>query len=460
MLKDGLSIHAAAAEAGAALALLASGRAYSFAELAAAVEQRLLAWGTVSAGEVLVLVGESRPETIVTIFAAIEARLPIFFVHPRWPGAERRRYLEFLGLPLLPEGAGEVRAAWPAGCPSLEAGEERILAVLPTSGSSGPPKGVALSRRAFLAAIAASREGLGWRPRDRWLLALPLAHVGGLSILLRCLEGRTTTVLADTAAGWEPFAVARQIENDEITLVSLVPTQLRRLLALPDFELPPRVRALLIGGAAASPALIATAAGRGWPCRLTYGATEAASQIATQETPAPAGCGRPVPGMTVVIGEDHHIRVRGANLFSFYLPGGQNGRDPEGFFESGDLGRLDEQGNLHVFGRADDVIISGGENVHPLAVEAALEELPAIAAAAVFPLPDEEWGQIVAAALVPREGHASPALGEVREALRKTLPSYALPRRLFGVDSLPQNAVGKLDRRTLAALTRRFNIEG
>lgn len=451
-MKDGLSIRAAAAEAGAALALLAAGRAYSFAELAAAVEQRLAAWGTLAEGEVLVLVGESRPETIVTIFAAIEARLPIFFVHPRWPAAERRRYLEHLGLPPLPEGAGEFRAAWPAGCPPLEVGEERILAVLPTSGSSGPPKGVALSRRAFLAAIAASREGLGWWPHDRWLLALPLAHVGGLSILLRCLEGRAGAVLADTAAGWEPSTVARQIENDEITLVSLVPTQLRRLLALPDFALPPRVRALLIGGAAASPALIAAAAGRGWPCRLTYGATEAASQIATQETPAPTGCGRPVPGMTVVIGEDHHIRVRGANLFSFYLPGGENGRDAEGFFASGDLGHLDAQGNLHVFGRADDVIITGGENVHPLTVEAALEELPAIAAAAVFPWPDEEWGQLVCAAVVPQAGQALPDLETLRTALKQTLPAYALPRRLFVVESLPQNAVGKLDRRALARL--------
>ena len=452
MLKDGLSIHAAAAEAGAALALLAAGRAYSFAELAAAVEQRLAAWRTVSEGEVLVLVGESRPETIVTIFAAIEARMPIFFVHPRWPAAERRRYLEYLGLPSSPEGAGEFRAAWPAGCPPLEDGDERILAVLPTSGSSGPPKGVALSRRAFLSAIAASRQGLGWKPHDRWLLALPLAHVGGLSILLRGLEGRAGTVLADTVAGWEPAAVARQIENDEITLVSLVPTQLRRLLGLEGFKLPHRVRALLIGGAAASPALIAAAAGRGWPCRLTYGATEAASQIATQETPGPEGCGRPVPGVTVEIGVGHHIRVRGANLFSFYLPGGQNGRDAEGFFESGDLGRLDAQGNLHVFGRADDVIITGGENVHPLTVEAALEALPAIAAAVVFPLPDEEWGQLICAAVVPQVGQALPDLETLRTALKSTLPAYALPRRLFRVENLPQNSVGKLDRRVLARL--------
>ena len=104
-----------------------------------------------------------------------------------------------------------------------------------------------------------------------------------------------------------------------------------------------------------------------------------------------------------------------------------------------------------VLGRADDVIISGGENIHPLEVEAALEEHPAIAAAAVFPLPDEEWGQIVAAAVVPLAGQPLPELAELREKLRSSLPAYALPRRLVVTDALPQNAAGKLDRRALAA---------
>lgn len=401
-------------------------------------------------GEALVVLGDSTRDTVVTLLAAIALGLPVFPLHPRWPEEERRRYLADLGLPPLPPGEPWKKATWPAGAPALETGHERILAVLPTSGSSGRPKGVALSRRAFHAAIAASAAVLGWQEDDRWLLSLPLAHVGGLSILLRCLAARRAVVLADPASSFDPAAVARQIERDEITLLSWVPTQLRRMLQLEGFTLPPKVRAILIGGAAASPALLESAAARGWPCLVTYGSTEAASQIATQRTPSFPGCGPPVQGVEVQLGESGRVSVRGENLLSYYLPSGASGRDAHGFFATGDLGRWDAMGNLHILGRADDVIVTGGENVHPLQVEAALEEDPAIAAAAVFPLPDEEWGQLVAAAVVPR-ADASPDLEEVRARLRQLLPGYALPRRLFTVDALPQNAVGKLDRRALAA---------
>ncbi len=446
-----LSIFAAAEEAGAAPALVAGGEILSFASLAARVRERL-ASGNAEPDAALVLVGDSDGEVAIAILAAIAAGLPLFLIHPRWPPRERDRYLADLGLPPLPPGQREARVRWPAGAPPAGAGGERILAVLPTSGSSGRPKGVALSRRAFRAALAASAAILGWQENDRWLLSLPLAHVGGLSILLRCLAARRTTVLADPAARFAPALVAAQLERDRITLLSLVPTALRRLLALEDFQLPARLRAILVGGAAASPALLATAAARGWPCLLTYGATEAGSQIATQEKPGLRGCGRPVPGVEVKLDPEGLIAVRGANLLSFYLPSGQSGKDEDGFFKTGDLGRWNAEGQLEVLGRADDVIVSGGENVHPLQVEAALEEDPAIAAAAVFPLPDEEWGQAVAAALVPASGRKLPEIAALRERLRASLPPYALPRRLFEVETLPQNAVGKIDRRALAAL--------
>lgn len=447
-----LSIAAAAAEVGDAPALWSAGVRVTYAELAARVRERLgrRPWGP---DEALVLVGESTVETIVAILAAIEAEAPLFLLHPRWPPRERERYLRDLGLPPLPEGAGEAGSSWPAAAPRPGEGADRILAVLPTSGSSGRPKGVALSRRAFHAALAASASILGWRPADRWLLSLPLAHVGGLSILLRCLAARKTTVLADSGGRFEPAAVARQIDRDAISLLSLVPTALRRLLDLPGWQPPRTLRAILVGGAAATPSLLARAAARGWPCLLTYGATEACSQITTQSEPRTGGgCGRPVPGVEVRLDGDGRIAVRGPNLLSFYLPSGDSGKDAEGFFETGDLGSWNAEGELAVLGRGDDVIVTGGENVHPLQVEAALEELPEIAAAAVFPLPDEEWGQIVAAALVPASALAGlPELQALREKLRPSLPPYALPRRTFSVEALPQNSVGKIDRRALGA---------
>jgi len=449
-----LSIFEAARVAGEEPALVVAGKAESYKALAAKVAARLESWRA-EPGAALLLLGASDEEVIVSILAAIEAELPIFLLHPRWPELERARYLADLGLPPLPPGARKALIRWPAGAPALAPGSERILAVLPTSGSSGRPKGVALSRRAFLAALAASEANLGWHEQDRWLLSLPLAHVGGLSILLRCLAGRRTVVLeavlADSGPRFEPARVARQLESDAITLLSLVPTQLRRLLALEGFELPQRVRAILIGGAAASPALLGKAAARGWPCLLTYGATEACSQITTQETPnsSGGGCGRPVQGVEVRLDGEGRIAVRGPNLLSYYLPSGQSGLDEEGFFATGDLGRLGDSGELEVLGRGDDVIITGGENVHPLQVEAALEESPAITAAAVFPLPDEEWGEIVAAAVVLTPGELLPALDALRETLRASLPSYALPRRVFELEALPQNTVGKIDRRAL-----------
>lgn len=421
-----------------------------FADLAAAVGSLRASWPA-APGDALVLLGGSTRGTVAAILAAIEGGLPLFLIHPRWPEEQRGRYLAELGLPPLPAGCPSRVVRWPAGAPALATGEERIVAVLPTSGSSGRPKGVALSRRAFLAATAASAAILGWREDDRWLLSLPLAHVGGLSILLRCLAARRAVVLADPAPSFDPGAVARQLERDAVTLVSWVPTQLRRMLQLEGWGLPKRLRAILVGGAAASPALMAAAAARGWPCHLTYGATEAASQIATQRKPALAGCGPPVDGVEIRVEEDGRLAVRGENLLSYYLPSGATGKDRDGFFATGDLGRIDPEGHLHVLGRADDVIVTGGENVHPLQVEAALEEDPAIVAAAVFPLPDEEWGQIVAAALVPAQGRSLPDLEALRETLRACLPAYALPRRIFELEALPQNAVGKIDRRALAS---------
>jgi O-succinylbenzoic acid--CoA ligase len=447
------SVFAAADEAGDRTALVVGGATTPFASLADQVKTLLAAWQP-DPDTALVLVGDNHPETIVAILAAIEAEIPLFLIHPRWPELERSRYLSSLGLPPLPPGTNSIFVPWPADAPPAGTGNERILAVLPTSGTGGRPKGVALSRRAFLAATLASAAILGWKGDDRWLLSLPLAHVGGLSILLRCLAARRAVVLADPAERFEPAAVAAQLIRDRVTLLSLVPTLLRRLLELEGFALPPHLRAILVGGAAASPRLLEKAARRGWPCLATYGSTEACSQIATQEAPRPRGCGRPVRGVEIRLGPDGLIAVRGENLLSFYLPGGHDGRDENGFFKTGDLGRRDEEDQLHVLGRGDDVIVSGGENVHPLQVEAALEEHPALAAAGVFPLADDEWGQIVAAAVVVAPGETLPSLEELRDGLRAVLPAYALPRRLFVAESLPQNAAGKLDRRTLAAAFR------
>lgn len=448
-----LSVLAAAAETTERLALLTEDRELSFAELAGLVRGEIVALRGLGITEPRVaLLGESTLPTLVTLLACIELGLPVALLHPRWPERERARWLaEMAPCRLL---APAVLAASMADPELPVIDPERALAIVATSGSSGRPKGVVLSRRAFLAAAAASAANLGWRDDDRWRLALPLAHVGGLSILIRCLVARRAVVVAPSGP-FDPARLAHDVEGRRITLLSLVPTQLRRLLELePPWPPPAHLRAILLGGAAASPALLAAADDRGWPVLATYGLTEACSQVATQRpgtrNRGELGCGPPLPRVEVRVREGV-IEVRGPTLLSGYLPEG-SGPEPitaEGWLRTGDLGRLDEAGRLHVLGRCDEVIVTGGENVHPAEVEAVLEAHPAIAAACVFGVTDAVWGQGIAAALV---GISPLSDGELSSFLAERLAGFKRPRRIAWLSELPQTATGKLDRRRVAEL--------
>ncbi len=309
-----------------------------------------------------------------------------------------------------------------------------------------------LSRRAFVASAAASEANLGWQPDDRWLLRLPVAHVGGLSVVTRCLLARCAVVLSTES---DPAALLDTIGRQRVTILSLVPTLLARLLDLePHRPAPPHVRAVLLGGAAASPALLARAADRGWPVLTTYGLTETCSQATTQPlgtvNRGELGAGPPLRGMEVRIGDDGEVHVRGPSLLTGYFP---TGAHPEPFLEggwlpTGDFGRLDADGNLHVVGRRADRIVTGGENVDPLEVEQALEAEPGISRACVFGTPDEEWGEVVCAAVVLTDGGHRPGV-VAREAVAAAsvrLAAFKRPRRIVALDSLPLTRSGKVDR--------------
>ncbi len=456
-----LSILRAAAEEPDRTALIAGGRASTFAELAAEV-RGAIGWlqrrGVDASTPRAALVGASTRETLVLVYALAEYGVPMVLVHPRSTAADRRRFLAETGtgivldpadLELAPGGDG-------GGFVPLALDGETPLAVVQTSGTGGRPKGVVLSRRAFAAAAAASAENLGWRDDDRWLLSLPVAHVGGLSIVTRCLAARRT-VVAEPLPRFDPAAAARLVERRRITLLSLVPTMLRRLLDLEGWRPPERLRAILVGGAAVPPALLDRAADRGWPVLVTYGLTEACSQVATQRYGTVPRGGRgaePVAGMEVRI-RGGVIELRGPSLLSGYLPPpAEPFLTADGWFRTGDLGELERSGasaagRLHVLGRADEVIVTGGENVHPLEVEQALEEHPAILAACVFGVDDPEWGQVVAAALV-----AARRLGdrELRSFLAARLAPHQRPRRVARLDELPRTALGKPDRARAARL--------
>lgn len=451
------SVQAAASEAPSSPAFVDGGRVRSWGEVAAEVagvgeeiRRRGLAADAVPG---VALVGETDLDTIVVLLALFELGIAPVVLHPRWTEVERRRLLAELGDPPRIDAA-ELRAAvrGRAQLPRMPAIDpERALAIVATSGSTGRPKGVVLSRRAFAAAAAASAANLGWRDDDRWLLTLPLAHVGGLSILTRGLAARRPVVLAGPRLPAEDLVEVATRER--VTLLSLVPTQLRRLLAA-GLAPPPSLRAVLLGGAAAPPDLLAAGADAGWPLLTTYGLTEACSQVATQPygtvQRGELGCGPPVAGMAVRIAADGGIEVRGPSLMSGYVPA--DGRPPtvDGWLATGDLGELDAAGNLHVHGRRDDVLVSGGENVHPLEVEAVLEGHPAIAEACVFGVADREWGQRVTAALAAHGER--PSDGDLRAWLEARLAAFKRPRRVVWLDTLAHTASGKLDRGATIAL--------
>lgn len=338
---------------------------------------------------------------------------------------------------------------------------DAIHALMFTSGTSGKPKPAALTYGNHFYSAVASALRIGTLPDDRWLCCMPLYHMGGLSILLRCALYGTCVVLQD---GFDVERVNAAFDHDRVTLVSLVPTMLYRLIDSRTVP-PPHLRMALIGGAAATSDLVQAAQTAGFPVVTTYGLTETASQVATQ-TPErtqvkPGSVGKAIPFTEIKI-EDEHGRV---------LPTGETGevvvRGPTvmrgyhqhdeatahtlrgGALHTGDLGYLDADGDLWLVQRRSDLIVTGGENVYPAEVEAALRTHPAVRDACVVGVAHPEWGQQVAA-MVVADGEVDTE--EITAYLRGRLGRYKIPRMVRIVDALPLTASGKIARKTVAEM--------
>lgn len=450
-----LSVFAAARDAPGEPALVVDGRVRSYGELAEGA-RAAVAWlrtRDLTDARLIAVRGTLDPPTIEMVHALIALGVPALMLHPAL-GAEEQAALLSEASPAAIVDAGwrsdPIAAELDPYDPPPPPDDERALAILYTSGSTGRPKGVVLSRRAFIASARASAANLGWHPGDRWLLRLPIAHVGGLSILTRCLLARRAVVLAPAG---DAAAIVEAIRRDGVTLLSLVPTLLARLLdrGAPP---PPSLRALLLGGAPAAPSLLERAAAEGWPVLTTYGLTEACSQVTTQRpgtvNHGELGAGPPLPGIELRVDDDGAIHVRGDVLLSGYFPPHAHPPplDADGWLTTGDRGWLDPHGNLHVAGRRTDRIITGGENVDPLEVEDALERQAGIRQACVFGVADEEWGEVVCAAVVGEEAEIPAAL----RAAGARLAAFKRPRRYAVLDALPLTASGKVDRPAAARL--------
>ncbi len=310
--------------------------------------------------------------------------------------------------------------------------------IVHTSGTTAAPKPVALTVGNWLWNALGSALALGLDPDDRWLCTLPLSHVGGLAILLRSAIYGTTVVLHER---FDTEAAIDAIDRDRVTLASLVPTTLERLLDA-GLKAPNPLRVALIGGGPLAPVLAAQAQEAGIPVAQTYGMTEACSQVTTSLPGQPETAGRPLTGQRVEIAGDGEILVAGPTI----APGAA---DPDGWLHTGDLGALDAQGQLTVTGRKADTIVTGGENVAPAEVEAALLAHPAVADAGVHGRPDPRWGEAVVATVVLHDGSHAEA-EELRAHVASQLARYKVPKQIAFAATLPRTASGKLLRRELS----------
>lgn len=333
--------------------------------------------------------------------------------------------------------------------------------MLYTSGTSGPPRLVRLTWRNHMASATASAMNLGVQPEDNWLCCLPLYHIGGLAVFFRSAIYGTRATLLDR---FDAAEVVSHLERD-ISIVSLVPTMLRRLAdvaggleELADRLAAGRLRAILLGGGAADPAFVGACLDAGLPVIQTYGMTEACSQIATIP-PALArdklgSSGFPVLGAEVEIRTEEGlpracgpgvIWVRGPMVTSGYV-NAPDARDRflGGWFKTGDIGELDEDGFLWVHGRHDDVIVTGGEKVAPTRVEQVIVQHPSVDEVAVFGVTDPQWGQRVVAAVV-----TDATVEDLNAWCREHLGDYERPRDWRFVEALPRTSTGKVRRNAL-----------
>lgn len=341
---------------------------------------------------------------------------------------------------------------------------EKPFAIMFTSGTSGQPKAATLTYSNIFYSALSSAYRIGVLPDDCWLCVLPLYHIGGLSIIMRSILYGTSVRLVSQ---FDVDIVNDLLSNHPITLVSLVPTMLKRLIETQTTAWNDSLRLVLLGGAAPSTELIATCHNRSIPVATTYGLTEAASQVATALPTTvlkkSASVGKPLlfttvrianeAGETLPNGEPGEIYVKGMSVFAGYFNNPETTavvlRDGE--LQTGDIGYLDEDGDLHIVNRRSDLIVTGGENVYPAEVEAVLRQHPAVADVAVVGISDDEWGQRVAAAIVLKPNISATEV-EIIDFGRQQLAGYKIPRSIHFVTTLPQTGSGKIHRAGVRAL--------
>jgi O-succinylbenzoic acid--CoA ligase len=422
-------------------ALIAGDVRLSYAELeaeATSTARRLAARG-VRGGATVVLMRPAGAEYVITLHALMKLGAVAYPLSPQFAHAEVEHEVE-RSRPALVLRAEDQLTATEADLPLL--GEHDLGAIqcrILTSGTSGRPRPVGLTYGNHLWSAVGSAFNLGVDPGDRWLCCLPLHHVAGLEIVLRSVIYGTGAIVHD---GFDPARVEESLQRDGVTLLSLVTTQLSRLLeGGVDLSGP---RAILVGGGPVPREILERAITRGARVVQTYGLTEAASQVTTlapQDARRKLGsAGRPL--LTT------HLRIQEGEILVQGPVVAPGCADEDGWLHTGDLGWIDDEGFLYVEDRLGDVIVSGGENVLPAEVEEVLLRHPDVADVAAVGRADAEWQEAVAAIVVLHDGAAADA-EELRRHCAESLARYKVPKRFEFVSELPRTPSGKLVRRAL-----------
>lgn len=438
-------------------ALLTPQGNWCYAELALLARQggAFLRTEGLGCGDIAMFAGNAS-ELALAALACAQANLALLPLDPRSADA-RQPVLQTLGgkrvkrIAPLSTALTTAETSKPAAAPVADNTPDSLALVIATSGSEGAPKAVMLTHANLDAAAAASNARLPLLPGDIWLNCLPLQHIGGMSIIYRCLRAGATVLLHE---GFDAGAVWRDLHRHPVTHISLVPAMLARLLDVAADAPPPAgLRYALIGGAALSASLFKRAYAAGWPICPTWGMSECAAQAATLVQPGAdwqeGEVGTLLPGFAARIDSTGRIHLRGPQVMAGYLnaehqPG--NGLS-DGWLMTADLGRIDASGKITILGRADEVFISGGVKVHPFAIESCLAACPGVVDVAVTALADPVWGDALVALVVGRADADA-----IRDWSRRHLDSAQRPRRVLHVNSLPRNTMGKVERSTLRAM--------
>ncbi|WP_304459378.1 o-succinylbenzoate--CoA ligase [Alicyclobacillus sendaiensis] len=343
-----------------------------------------------------------------------------------------------------------------------------VQSIIHTSGTTGVPKGAQITFGNHWWSATGVAFRLGIHKEDRWLVPVPLFHVAGQNVIIRSVIYGTTAIIQSS---FDPERVNRMIDEKHITIVSVVPTMLKRMLDhRGNKPYPKELRCVLLGGGPASKALLEQAEALRLPVCLSYGLTESNSQIATLEPQDRlrkfGSVGNPMATTEIRIvsnnedvppGTVGEIVLRGPSIISGYFNNDEANKKSfrDGWFYTGDLGYLDEDGYLYVKDRRSDLIISGGENIYPAEVEAVIMEYEGVAEVGVVGMPDDEYGQVPVAVIVMNPGF-SLHKDDFLEFCRKRLAKYKIPQKIYLAESLPHNASGKLVRRQLPKMIEKL----